>query len=88
MQSSPHLMQALQQMQAAPEIAAPSIDVQALAQAAKKRKAFEAENPGQSYIKHQIGTMTGNLKAAPGNVVGAIRGVPGQLAGLFSLGGR
>jgi hypothetical protein len=88
MDRSPYLAQALQQMQAAPEVVAPQVDVQALVQATKKRQAFEQDNPGQSYLKHQTATMGANLKAAPGNVMDAVRGVPGQLAGLFSLGAR
>jgi hypothetical protein len=88
MQGSPYLAQALQQMQAQPEVAAPQVDLQALAQAAKARKTFEADNPGKSYMKHQAQTALNSFKAMPGNVAGAVQGIPGQLAGLFSLGGR
>lgn len=76
-----YLAQALQQMQAQPEIASPQVDVQALASAAKQRKAFEEANPGKSYLKHQASTVVESFKAVPGNVAAGLQG-------LFSLGGR
>ena len=84
MERSPYLAQALQVMQAAPQQTPQGPDLGAMMQQAKVRQAWEAANPGQSYAGHNLGQMAQNIQGVPGQLAQ----VPGNLQGLFSLGGR
>jgi hypothetical protein len=75
--SSPYLSQALQSMQAAPAAQQAAIDPAILAQQIKAGKSWKAENPGKSYLGH-------NLQQAGQNVMAA----PSRVAGLFDLGAK
>lgn len=85
MAQSPYLVQALQSLGQVPEASqAPGMDPQALAGVLKQRKAYEAANPGSSYLGHNLMQTGRNLMAAPGNVMTNLRGLPG----LFGLAPR
>lgn len=58
-------LQALGEPAAAP--ADPLVTPQQLAQIGKSRKAFEAANPGQSYMAHGMQQMGQNIMQAPQN---------------------
>lgn len=94
MDQSPYLVQALQGMQAAPPAqAAPSgPSLAQMQQMQQQKQAWEAANPGQSYMAHGIGQMGQNLAGAPGRVMDAVQGlgqVPGQaMSGLQALAQR
>ena len=83
MERSPYLQQAMQVMQAAPQ-QQQGPDLGAMMQQAKARQAWEVANPGQSYMRHNLGQMAQNIRGVPGQLAQ----VPGNLQGLFSLGGR
>jgi hypothetical protein len=84
MASSPYLVQALQALsapQSAPQAASP--DLAGMQKAVGQRKAWEAANPGQSYMAHGFGQLAQNLRGAPQAVMAA----PGNaLKGLQGLG--
>jgi hypothetical protein len=83
MDRSQYLVQALQSLgQPAAAPPDPLVSPQQLAQIGKDRKAFEAANPGQSYMAHGFQQMGRNVMAAPGNLMAA----PGNAAhGLADL---
>lgn len=78
---SPYLAQALAQMKAQPDIqtpqAAPMINMQAMKQGMADKAAWEAANPGQSYMGHQVHQMGQNLAALPGRLAA----LPSQIMG-------
>lgn len=79
MERSAYLTQALQSLSAPPEQAqAPTMDPGAMGEAIKRRKAWEAANPGQSYMANGVKQVGQNLAAVPGNIAG----IPGQLAAI------
>lgn len=85
---SPYLVQALQSMQqGAPQAQAPQgPSLQQMQDIAQKRQAWEAANPGQSYMAHGFKQMGQNIMGAPGAMMqGAqnIAGIPGQAASGF-----
>lgn len=93
-QQSQYLAQAIQQMQgqapAAPTSPAMSLgDMQKMAQ---QKQAWEAANPGQSYMAHGLSQMGQNLMGAPGRIGDAVSGLaqlPGQaVSGLQALAQR
>lgn len=99
MDRSQYLVQALAGMAQQPQAqAAPGPDLAGMADAMKQRKSWEAQNPGQSYMRHgfekgieSVQGLPGRLAGVPGQlaqVPGQLGQVPGQLAGLFSLGGK
>lgn len=75
--SSPYLAQAIQSMQAQPQAQQPTIDPQLLAQQLKAGKAWKAENPGKSYVGH-------NLQQAGQNIMAT----PSRLSGLLGMGDK
>lgn len=79
---SPYLVQALQQMQqGAPQpqtSQGPSL--QQMQDVVQKRQAWEAANPGQSYMQHGLQEMGQNIMGAPG----AIAAAPGNAASGFA----
>lgn len=82
--TSPYLAQALSEMQQAPPApAGPEIDPQAMMSALKQRKAWEVQNPGQSYAMNGLRQMGQNIKGIPD----AFAAAPGNaMGGLMSLG--
>lgn len=88
MAQSQYLAQALQSMGApagSPQ-GTPQMSLQQMQQIAQQKQAWEAANPGQSYMGHGLQQMGQNLMNAPGNVMGAIQNlgqVPGQVANGF-----
>lgn len=96
---SPYLVQALQQMGQQPQgLTYQGPNLQQMQAIAQKKQAWEAANPGQSYMGHGLEQMGQNLMNAPGNLVqGAqnLAGLPGQamtgfqkmIQGLPGMGG-
>jgi len=88
---SRYLAMALQQIGAQPAqgVAPQGPNVAGLQRMAQDRQAWEAANPGQSYMAHGIAQMGQNLANAPGRVAdafGSLGQVPGQaLSGLQAL---
>lgn len=84
MDQSPYLVQALQQMQqsqpAAPQ--GPSLSPQQMAQVVKQKQAWEAANPGQSYIAHGFQQMGQNIMGAPQNVMSGLGRLAQTLPGM------
>lgn len=78
---NPYLVQALQQMQqGAPQAQQPQgMSLQQMQDIAQKRQAWEAANPGQSYMGHGLQQMGQNIMGAPG----AIAAAPGNAASSF-----
>lgn len=94
MDSSPYLAQAmaaLAQTAQPPPQQQPGIDPAMLAQVLQQRKAFQAANPGQSSLGHNLGQAVQNVQGLPQRL-GAIPGQVGanlqQLPGLLGLGAR
>lgn len=92
MDQSQYLVQALQNMAQQPQQAAPQgPSPQQMAQAVQQRKAWEAANPGQSYMGHsvqQIGQNIGNIPQNLANAGQNIAGMPGDaMNALRRLGG-
>lgn len=91
---SQYLAQAIQSMQAQPSAAPaqPGMSLQQMQQMGQQKQAWEAANPGQSYMAHGIDQMGQNIMGAPGRVAGAIGNlgqVPGQaMSGLQALAQR
>lgn len=94
MSESQYLAQALQQMSAQPaQPASPQgPSLAGMQKMAQDRAAWEAANPGQSYMAHGIGQMGQNIMGAPGRVLDSIQGlgqIPGQaMSGLQQLAQR
>lgn len=85
---SQYLAQALQSMgQQPPQAQAPQgMSLQQMQDVAQKRKAFEAANPGQSYMAHgfqQMGQNIGNVPQTLANAGQNLAGLPGQAMGGF-----
>lgn len=84
---SQYLAQALQGMSQPPPQQAPQgMSLQQMQDVAQKRKAFEAANPGQSYMAHGFQQMGQNIANAPGNLMQAgqnLAALPGQAASGF-----
>ena len=75
---SQYLAQALQAMQAPTPDAQPTgPSLQQMQQVAQQRQAWEAANPGQSYMAHGFQQMGANIAQAPQNLMAA----PGQAMG-------
>lgn len=85
MDRSQYLVQALQQLQGAPTAQAPQgMSLQQMQDVAQKRQAWEAANPGQSYMGHGLQQMGQNIMGAPGAMMQGARNlgaIPGQAAG-------
>lgn len=80
MDRSQYLAQALQSLgQPAPAPPDPLISADQLAQIGKARKAYEAANPGQSYMAHGLQQAGQNLMAAPGNAMSGFANLARQL---------
>lgn len=85
MDQSQYLVQALGQMSQQPALPVQQgPDLAALAAGAKQRREWERANPGQSYMQNGLKQGLANLQGAPER----LGQVPGNLAGLFSLGGK
>lgn len=88
MDSSPYLVQALQQMQGQqPAQTPPGLSLGQMQQIADKRKAFEAANPGQSYMGHGMMQLGQDVMNMPSTLMQAgrnIAAVPGQIGSGFS----
>lgn len=69
MQQSKYLAQALQAMGAGPAAQSPSIDLAGIQKAAQEREQWANANPGQSYMKHNLGQAGDALMQAPGAAV-------------------
>ncbi len=71
---SQYLVQALQQMQAGgqPQAQAPTMTPQQMQQVMQQRQAFEAANPGQSYMAHGLQQMGQNVMQAPQNAMSGL----------------
>ncbi len=80
---SQYLAQALQQMQGQPAINQPQgMSLQQMQDVAKQKAAFEAANPGQSYMAHGLQQAGQNVMNAPGNAMTGLQ----QLAQRFGGG--
>lgn len=86
MERSPYLAQALQAMSAPPPASPAGPDLAAMQRMAQQRGAWEAANPGQNYLKHQIGQIGQGVMQAPGRIMAAPGNVGRALGGLFGLG--
>jgi len=85
MERSQYLAQALQSMGQAPSMQMQTPDLAAMQQTMDARKAFEAANPGQSYMAHGLQQMGQNVMAAPRNMMAA----PGNvMSGMSDLAQR
>lgn len=81
MERSPYLAAALQALdQPPPKPREPLLTPQQLAQIAKDRKAFEAANPGQSYMAHGLKSAGQSLLDAPRNAVSGFAELARRLA--------
>lgn len=81
MDRSQYLAAALQSLgQPAPEPPDPLISTQQLSQIGKSRKAFEAANPGKSYMAHGLKSAGQNLMDAPGNAASGFADLARRLA--------
>jgi len=88
MERSQYLAQALQSMGSDPLQQGQSPDLSEMKKIAEARKAFEAANPGQSYVANGMQQMGQNImgapaamSAAPGNVMSGM----GDLAKRFGI---
>lgn len=80
MDRSAYLVQALQEMgQPAPAPQQQGPDLASLKKVGDARKAYEAANPGKSYMAHGFQQMGQNIMQAPGNIMAA----PGNVMSGF-----
>lgn len=85
MERSPYLVQALQALQAPPPAAPAGPDLAALKKMGDAKAAFEAANPGQSFMANNLQQMGQNVMQAPQNLMAA----PGNaMSGLGALAQR
>lgn len=83
MDRSAILAQALQSMGQQPAIQAPPPpDLAAIQRAGQAKQAWEAANPGQSYMGHNLQQMGQNVMDAPGKLMAAPGNAMGGLADL------
>lgn len=82
---SPYLAQALAQMKAQPDAQQPQgPDLMAMQKASQAKDAWQAQNPGQSYMGHTIGQIGQNLAGIPqrlGQIPGQLAALPSQIMG-------
>lgn len=84
MDRSPYLVQALQALSAAPQAApTPRLDPQQVATYARQARAWQTQNPGESYLGHNLMQAGRNVAAVPGQVGNGL----GALAQMLGVGG-
>lgn len=88
MDRSAYLAQAIQAMQqGTPAPTAPQgLSPQQMAQAVQQRQAWEAANPGQSYMAHGLQQLGQNFQNAPSAILQGARNLgslPGDIGGAF-----
>lgn len=82
MSDSQYLAQALQQMQGQPQAAQPQgMSLEQMQKIGQAKAAFEAANPGQSYMAHGIQQAGQNVMNAPGNAMTGLQNLAQRFGG-------
>lgn len=82
MAASPYLVQALQALSQPAQQPQSGLALPQMQKLAQQAQAWQAQNPGQSYMAHGLQSLGQNVMNAPGNAMNGLRNLVQGLPGM------